>query len=76
VTTGSHPNPHVEDSTVGPHGSAEDHGETHGHDDHAHAAGAKLGPLDRAAWGAGLLGLVLGLAVAVALALSSGYHPF
>ena len=76
MTTGSHPNPHADDSMVGPHGSAEDHGETHGHDDHAHTGAAALGPFDRAAWGAGLLGLLLGLAVAVALATSSGYRPF
>ncbi len=76
MTADSHPNPHVDDSMVGPHGSAEDHGDAHGHDDHAHAAATALGPMDRAAWSAGLLGLLLGLAVAAALATSSGYRPF
>jgi hypothetical protein len=46
------------------HHSTDDHGEDHGHDDHAHAEEA-LGPLDWGAWGAGALGVVLGLAVAV-----------
>jgi hypothetical protein len=70
------PNPHADDSMVGPHGSAEDHGESHGHDDHAHPGATTLGPLDRAAWGAGFFGLLLGLTVALALAMSSGYRPF
>jgi hypothetical protein len=76
MTASPQPNPHADDSMVGPHGATDDHGETHGHDDHAHAGAATLGPLDRAAWGAGLLGLLLGVAVAVALAMSSGYRPF
>ena len=76
VTADPRPGPHADDSMVGPHGTAEDHGEAHGHDDHAHGGATMLGPLDRAAWGAGLLGLLLGLAVAVALAASSGYRPF
>ncbi len=42
-----------------------------GHDDHGHASEA-LGPVDRAAWGAGLLGVLLGLVVVVAIALASG----
>jgi len=61
---------------VGPHGSTDDHGETHGHDDHAHSGATMPGPLDVRAWGAGLFGLLLGLAVAIALAMSSGYRPF
>jgi hypothetical protein len=47
---------------VGPHGSTEDHGEDHGHDDHAHGAEA-LGPIDVPKWGAAVLGIVLGLIV-------------
>jgi hypothetical protein len=70
VTTGSHPNPHVEDSTVGPHGSAEDHGETHGHDDHAHA-GETLGPVDTRAWGALVVGVGAGLLVAWCLVIAT-----
>ena len=76
VTADPRPSPHADDSMVGPHGTAEDHGEAHGHDDHAHGDGTMLGPLDVRAWAAGLLGLLLGLAVAVALAMSSGYRPF
>jgi hypothetical protein len=34
------------------------------------------GPLDTRAWGASLVGIVLGLVVAIALALSSGYLNF
>jgi hypothetical protein len=54
--------PHAGESLVGPHGAADDHGDTHGHDDHAHSEDA-LGPLDLPAWGAAILGLVLGLIV-------------
>ena len=66
--------PHADDSMVGSHGSMDDHGEAHGHDDHAHAdtAGATLGPLDVASWGAGIGGLLLGLVVALGFALASG----
>lgn len=76
MTASSRPNPHADDSMVGPHGSMDDHGETHGRDDHAHPGGTILGPIDIRAWGAGLFGLLLGLAVAVALAMSSGFRPF
>jgi hypothetical protein len=58
---------------TGPHGSMDDHGGDHGHDDHAHGAAAALGPMDMVAWGYGVLGIVLGLAVAVAIALGSGF---
>ncbi len=57
--------PHAGESMVGPHGDALDHGDTHGHDDHAHA-GMELGPIDVTAWGMGLLGILLGLVVAAA----------
>jgi len=57
--------PHADDAMVGPHAQPSDHGGDHGHDDHGHADEA-LGPLDPRAWGAGILGIVLGLAVAVA----------
>jgi hypothetical protein len=67
------PDPHASDAMAGPHGSMDDHGETHGHDDHAHIGAMALGPLDVRAWAAGLGGIVLGLAVAIALALSSGF---
>jgi hypothetical protein len=57
---------------AGPHGSADDHGGDHGHDDHAHGESA-LGPPDLQIWGAALLGLALGLLVVVAFALSAGF---
>lgn len=65
--------PHADDSKIGPHGSPDDHGEDHGHDDHAHGDGEPLGPLNMAAWGAGALGIVLGLVVALAFAASAGW---
>jgi hypothetical protein len=54
--------PHAGESMVGPHGAADDHGDAHGHDDHAHG-GETLGPLDFPAWAAAVLGVVLGLVV-------------
>jgi hypothetical protein len=52
------------------HHATTDHGEDHGHDDHAHA-GEALGPIDRAAWGAGVLGVLLGLAVTLAFVVAT-----
>jgi len=48
----------------------DDHGDDHGHDDHAHGEEA-LGPLDVAAWGAGALGVVLGIVVTVCFVLAT-----
>ena len=62
---------HAADGMVGPHGSADDHGEDHGHDDHAHGAAA-LGPLDLRAWGYGALGILAGLVVALVMARAAG----
>jgi hypothetical protein len=42
-----------------------DHGDTHGHDDHAHE-GMDLGPIDVASWGAAAAGVLLGLIVVLA----------
>jgi len=53
------------------HHATDDHGDEHGHDDHAHGEEA-LGPIDVPAWGAGILGVALGLAVAVAFMLATG----
>lgn len=53
------------------HHATDDHGEEHGHDDHGHDD-EPLGPIDRLAWGAGVLGMVLGIAVAVAFVLAAG----
>jgi len=47
------------------HHATDDHG-----DDHAHAEDS-LGPIDGPAWGAGILGVLLGLAVAVAFVLAT-----
>ena len=51
------------------HGPA-DHGEDHGHDDHAHGSDA-LGPIDVERWGAFLVGTGLGLIVALGIALAT-----
>jgi hypothetical protein len=51
--------------------SHDDHGETDGHDDHAHGSEA-LGPVDVQAWGAFAVGIALGLIVAVCVGLSTG----
>ena len=53
------------------HHLPDDHGDDHGHDDHAHAD-APLGPIDVAAWTAGAAGIVVGLVIAAAFALSTG----
>jgi hypothetical protein len=53
------------------HHATGDHGEDAGHDDHAHADSMPLGPIDVIAWGAGVLGVVLGLAVVWAFAMAT-----
>jgi hypothetical protein len=47
--------------------ASDDHGDAHGHDDRGESQ-EPLGPIDVRAWGAGLLGVLLGLAVAAAFA--------
>ena len=64
--------PHSSDALVGPHGTG-DHGEDHGHDDHAHGDGSALGPVNTLAWGAGLIGIIGGLIVALVLAIAAGW---
>jgi hypothetical protein len=54
------------------HHALDDHGEDHGHDDHAHDDSIPLGPIDVIAWGAGILGVVLGLAVVWAFVSTTG----
>jgi len=56
----------------GPHGSTSDHGDDHGHDDHGHPIEA-LGPIDWAMWGAGVLGVVVGLIMTVGLVLATNF---
>ena len=61
------------DDLSGPHSA--DHGDAmDGHDDHAHAGeGEPLGPIDWTAWSLGALGVLLGLIVAVLMAMTVGY---
>jgi hypothetical protein len=59
------------DGAVGHH-LPDDHGDDHGHDDHAHADEQGLGPIDIAAWAAGLGGVAIGLGIAVFFALATG----
>ena len=56
------------------HHLADDHGADHGHDDHAHDED-ELGPIDVAAWGAGVLGVVLGAVVALGFVLATAVNP-
>jgi hypothetical protein len=49
------------------HHASDDHGDAHGHDDE----GEPLGPIDGAAWGAGLLGVLIGLGVAFCFVLAT-----
>jgi hypothetical protein len=67
--------PHASDTPMAgePQGLG-DHGETHGHDDHAHEEEA-LGPIDEQAWGAGVLGVALGLVVVWAFVLANVAAP-
>jgi ABC-type Zn2+ transport system substrate-binding protein/surface adhesin len=54
------------------HHRTDDHGEDHGHDDHAHGDGdTALGPLDPYAWGAGLLGVGVAIVIAVCFAFAT-----
>jgi hypothetical protein len=67
--------PHASDTPMAgqPHGLG-DHGETHGPNDHADEEEA-LGPVDGQAWGAGILGVALGLAVVWAFVLANFAAP-
>ena len=56
--------PHADDEpghagSAGLHHATDDHGDDGEHDDHAHAE-EPLGPIDVRAWGAGVLGVVVG----------------
>ena len=63
TTLESHDEPHGGDHGDAPHHDA-------GHD--THLEGQALGPIDWAMWGAGVLGVALGLLVAVVIAISAG----
>lgn len=67
-----HASPHDSDAMAGRHGSMDDHGEAHGHDDHAHGDEAMaLGSIDLQAWGAAVAGIAAGLIVALVFAFSN-----
>ncbi len=56
-----------------PHGAAPGEG-AHDEDAHGdHAQGTPLGPVDWPAWGAGLLGIAAGLAIAACLYVSTHF---
>jgi hypothetical protein len=72
-TTRQVPDEHgTSDVVVGTHGSTTDHGEEHGHDDHAHAD-ETLGPIDWTMWAVGVAGVVVALIVTAGLALATGF---
>ena len=66
--------PHVADAPghegAVAHHEPDDHGDGHGHDDHAHGE-EPLGPVDGAAWGAGLFGVAIGVAIAFCFVLAT-----
>ena len=59
---------HPGDVAAEAHGP-DDHGDTDGHDDHAHG-GETLGPIDVQAWGAFAIGVGAGLLVVLCLVVS------
>ena len=66
---------HADAMASGDHHDVDDHGADGGHDDHAHG-GEALGPIDVQAWGAGLLGVALGLAMTACFILATaGVRP-
>jgi hypothetical protein len=56
------------------HHQVDDHGGDHGHDDHAHGE-EPLGEVDVAAWGAGAVGVLIGLVVGLCFALATAANP-
>ncbi len=71
-----HDDPHGDDQpghagSAGLHHDIGDHGDDGGHDDHAHVE-EPLGPIDLAAWGAGLLGVAVAAVMIVCFALATG----
>ena len=68
--------PHADDAldhpgSAGLHHATDDHGGDHGHDDHAHGE-ESLGSIDVFAWGAGVLGIAIGIGMAACFALATG----
>jgi hypothetical protein len=67
------PDQHGSSTVVaGVHGSTSDHGDGHGHDDHAHPSDA-LGPIDWTMWRAGVVGVIMGLIVTAGLVVATGF---
>lgn len=66
--------PHLEDAPghdgAVVHHATDDHGDDHGHDDHAHGD-QPLGPIDVRAWGAGAVGVAVGLALTLCFVLAT-----
>lgn len=62
---------HAGESTIGPHGGTDVHGQAHGHDDHGHGPEA-LGPVNVQMWAAGVVGILLGLVVMFAFIQAAG----
>jgi hypothetical protein len=68
--------PHATDApghgpaTGGDHHDVANHGDTDGRDDHAHGD-EPLGPVDLAAWGAGVLGVGIAVVIAACFVLST-----
>ena len=60
---------------AGVHGSVADHGDGHGHDDHAHG-GETLGPIGWPMWGMGVVGVVAALIVVACFVVSTGFVFF
>jgi hypothetical protein len=52
------------------HDVAAGHGDDHGDDDHGHGE-SPLGPIDVAAWGAGILGVGIALVIALAFVIAT-----
>jgi hypothetical protein len=52
------------------HHEPTDHGDAHGHDDHAHGDGS-LGPIDVPAWGAGILGIAISVVIAACFVIAT-----
>jgi hypothetical protein len=66
------PDPHDMSVVAGPHGSTDDHGGDHGHDDHGHAP-STLGPIDWRMWIVGAAGLIVGLIVTAGFVVASSF---
>jgi len=52
------------------HAGPPDHGDAPGHDDHGHGD-ETLGPVDVAAWGAGILGVAISVVIAFAFVMAT-----